>query len=193
VRFLEPFPVRRLAAICVVASCSYLALANYYAAMAQPDFSWGFGAPPPPAGAFAEAFLELPGALAGLPLIVEGLALRRDWVVKSGLVLGAAFFWYCAAWYADRARGMVSSERPPRVVAFYMSSLFVVSAAIFPLVALAGLNVGRHFCANGAPPYWADVLMYGIVMFWVSLGTFFAWRRFGQWRQQRRPLSILQG
>jgi hypothetical protein len=192
VRAIEPFPVRRLAAVCAAATCTYLALANHYAAMVQPDFfSLGFGAPPPPNGAFAEGFLELPGVLAGLPVIIGGSALGLDWVTHSGLILGATFFWYCAGWYADRARNIVNTETPPRVVAWYISTLAVISAVMFPVAALAGLNVGQHFCANGVPPYWSEVLTYGIVMSWVTVGTFFAWRRFRRWREQKRPPLVL--
>jgi hypothetical protein len=194
VRILEPFPVRRLAAVCAAVVCTYLAFADHYAALAQADsFNVGFGAPPPPAGQFVEAFLEVPGGVAGLPLIVEGLSSGRDWVVSAGLILGAAFFWYCAGSYVDRARGMVNSERPSRVVEFYMLSLLVVSTLLFPVTALAGFNVGIHSCAIGAVPFWAEVLMYGIFMFWVSLGTFFACRRVRGRLQRRWPVSIFPG
>jgi hypothetical protein len=187
---LEPFPVRRLAALCTAAGCTYLGLANHYAAMAQPDF-FGFGAPPPPNGAFVAGFLELPGVLAGLPIILSGSVLGLDWVTEIGQILGATLFWYCAAWYTDCSRNIAGVEKPPRFVVWYMSTLVVISAVIFPFVAVAGVNVGHHFCANGASPYWADVLMYGIVMFWVTVGTFFACHRFRRWREQKRPPLVL--
>ena len=192
-RALGPFPVRRIAAFGTAAACTYLGLANYYASMAQQDaYSWGFGAPPPPTSAFGEAFLAAPGLLAGLPLIITGAALGVDWLTHSGIVLGATFFWYCVGWYVDCARDMLDTDKPPRVISGYMSALVVVSAVIFPFAVLLGLNLGPHFCANGAPPYWSAVLMFGICMFWVTLGVFFGWRRFQRWRERRRASTVFQ-
>jgi hypothetical protein len=167
-----------------------LTIASHYQSIPDQDlYKWGFGAPPPPAEAFVEAFLAVPGVLAGLPIVIAGLALGLDWITRSGLVIGATFFWYCAGSYADWVRDMLDSPRPPRIVTGYMSALVVLSAVIFPFMVAMGFNVGRHFCANGVPPYWSELLMYGIQMFWVAQGTFFAWCRFRRGQQQKHPAS----
>jgi uncharacterized membrane protein YphA (DoxX/SURF4 family) len=186
VKTIGPLPVRRLAAVCAAASCSYLALASHY--QRTPQQYWGIGAPPPSAEAFVEAFLAVPGLLAGLPFLIAGLALGLHWLTSSGLVIGATFFWYCAGSYTDWVRDMLGSPRPPRIVTGYMLALVVLSAVGLPLWVAIGFKL-RPFCANGAPPYWSSVLMYGIQMFWVAVGTFFAWRRFRRWRQQKHPAA----
>jgi hypothetical protein len=132
---------------------------------------------------FVEAVLALPGVLVGLPVIIAGVVWDINWLTEGGLVLGATFFWYCAGWYADCSRGMVNSEKPPRVVA---------STVIFPIMTLAGWNVGQHYCANGTPPLWSELLMYGIGMSWVTFGTFFGLRRFRRWREQKRSPSVFR-
>ena len=185
-RIIRPFPVRRLAALCAATSCSYLELATYH--QRTPQDSWGIGAPPPPAEAFLGAFLAVPGLLAGLPLIMAGIALGLDWITRCGLVIGATFFWYCAGSYADWTRDVLDTPRLPRIVTGYMSALVVLSVVALPLWVAMGFNL-PPFCANGAPPYWSALLMYGILMFWVGLGTFFAWCRFRRWRQQKHPAS----
>jgi hypothetical protein len=83
-------------------------------------------------------------------------------------------------------------RKPPRVVAWYMSTLLVASTVIFPIMTLAGWNVGQHYCANGTPPLWAELLMYGIGMSWVTFGTFFGLRRFRRWREQKRSPSVFR-
>jgi hypothetical protein len=122
-------------------------------------------------------FLAFPGLLAVSPLIVGGLAFDRVWVSRVATTLGAAFFWYSVGCYVDCFR-LDENARPHRLVRAYISALFYLSAVLFPFIALAGTRVGNHACIVGAPPAWADLLGYGIVMFWVTLGTFFAWRRF---------------
>lgn len=87
---------------------------------------------------------------------------------------------------------MLNTDKPPRVIGGHMSALVGVSAVIFPFGVLLGLNVGSHVCANGAPPYRSAVLMYGIYMFWLTLGVFFGWSRFQRRRERRRPPSVVQ-
>ena len=191
-KVIEPFPVRRIAAISAAVLCSYLSVASHYHQIAQQDASgFGWGAPPPPVESFVEAALAIPGALAVLPIIVIGALAEDDLVTSGGIVLGAAFFWYCVGWYVDRDRTTLSTEDPPRIVVGYIQALRIASAILFPLGILAGLRVGNHFCANGVPPYWSELLNYGIFMSWVTLGTFFAWRRFrARWEQNHPAVRL---
>lgn len=191
-RHLHPIPVRRLAAISTALVCSYLDLAAHYGVSAQQNpYAWG--APPPPTESFFAAVLEVPGTLAGSPLIALGLVLDREWIAVAGLVLGATVFWYCVGWHFDFAQSLSDNERPPKIVRMYLSALVYLSAALFPLGCIACYNVGHHFCAVGAPSLWSELLTDGIVMSWITVGTFFAWRPY-QLRKENRnePRTLLE-
>jgi len=192
VKAIEPFPVRRLAAVFAAAGCSYLALASHHHHIIQERVvGVGFGAPPPPTETFAEAFLAVPGILSGLPIIIVGSTTQKGWITSTGVVLGTAFFWYCVGWYIDSVRATLNAPQPPRYVVGYMRALVILSTIIFPLGVLAGFGIGNHSCASGAPPAWSEPVMYGIVMSWVSVGTFFAWLRFRRrWEQKHPPVRL---
>jgi hypothetical protein len=190
-RRLGSVPVRWLAAVSAALLGSYLDLAAHYRVVAQEN-PYGWGAPPPPAESFFAAVLEVPGSLAGSPVIALGLFLDREWITMAGLILGATFFWYCVGWYFDVAQNLSDNERPPKIVQMHLSALVYLSAALFPFGCFACYNVGHHFCAVGVPPLWSELLTYGIVMSWLTLGTFFAWRRFQLRRENRhQPRTLL--
>lgn len=187
---IDRVPIRHIAAVLAVTICAYLSAASHYKAIAQQDpYSIGWGVPPPPSEVFAEALLATPGVLAGIPLIVMGATGELDWLTRTGVVLGAGFFWYCVGWYVDWSRDL-SPEPPPKIVAGYMRALTVVAAILFPLGVLAGFNVGSHVCAVGAPPAWSELVGYSILMFWISLGTFFTWLRFQARRNPNDPSHL---
>jgi hypothetical protein len=175
---IEPFPLRRIASLSAGLACAYLSAASHYKAIAQQDFSsaiqWGI--PAPPLESFAEGFLAIPGVLAGLPVIILGTISHIDWITSMGLCLGAAFFWYCAGWYIDSVRPGLQADQPPRFATIYMTLLAVGSLSLLPVGMLAGLNVGNHYCLVNMPPYWSEILGYGILMFWLTIGAFFGWR-----------------
>jgi hypothetical protein len=178
-----PIPVRYAAALGAATVCACLAIMLHYQTPGvQENEGFMIGAPAPPPVYFAEAFLVIPGAVAGLPLAVTGAILEREWLAQTGLVLGATFFWYCVGRHIDSNRGALLSEKAPPIVRWYMSALIGTSVVLFPLSILAGLRLGVHSCANGAYPYWVDLLSYGILMFWITVGTYFGWRR----RQARK-------
>jgi hypothetical protein len=134
------------------------------------------GTPPPPLAVFPEAFLAVPGVLASLPVTLAGMILDLDWLSHLGLVLGAVFFWYCAGWCVDSAH--LDEGSVPLVVRWYLKAVIVLSVILFPLFVLGGLNLGVHSCMDGVPPYWVEVVSYGILMFWITIGSYFAWRGF---------------
>jgi len=134
--------------------------------------------PPPPPSFFVEGFLVTPGILAGCPFILAGLLFGVDWLTQLGLILGAAVFWYCAGWQLDAAQTNVRSDDPPTLVRWYLMGVRVLSLIVLPFGLLAGFNLGVHYCANGVPPYWVELLSYAVLMVWVTLGTFFTWLRF---------------
>jgi hypothetical protein len=182
---LKPLPIRRIVAVALVALCICLAFANHYDSVIaeQAPADWGFGAPPPPLGQFLEAFLVMPGTPAGLPVMVIGWSHGPDWLVDLGLILGAAFFWYAVAWYVDWSRGATDTDKAPKLVRAYLSTLQVLSVLVFPLVVCEGFSIGRHFCASGVPPLWAEQVMFGIMMTWVTIGAFFACHNFRKKRE----------
>ena len=176
---MKAFPVRRLLTIGIVAICVSLAISNHYTKISQgPKNEFCVGAPPPAAGAFPEAILVTPGTIAALPLILLGSTLESGFFLQGAMILGAAFFWYCVGWVIDCALGLVPRETPPRFVTLHLRVLSVASAVLFPFGLLRGLQVGNHFCANHKPPYWSELLMYGIGMVWISLGASFELLRF---------------
>ena len=189
-KIIDRVPVRHIVAVFALTACAYLSAASHYKAIAQQDpHGIGWGVPPPPSEAFAEALLATPGALAGLPLIVMGTTGEFDWLTWTGFVLGAGFFWYCVGCYVDWSRDL--SPKPlPKIAGGYMRALTVVAATLFPLGVLAGFNVGSHACAVGAPPGWSEFVEYCILMFWISLGTFFTWRRFQARRGHNDPSHL---
>jgi len=176
---MKPFPVRRLLTIAMVAICVSLAISNHYSKFSQgPENEFCFGAPPPAAGAFPEAILVAPGTIAVFPLMLLGSTLESGFCLQGAMILGAAFFWYCVAWVIDCALGLVPRETPPRFVTLHMRVLSVAGAVLFPFGLARGLQVGTYFCANNKPPYWSELLMYGIGMVWISLGASFELLRF---------------
>ena len=181
-------PIRYVAAMAAAAVCACLAISMHNQAPTQQDYAGiAIEAPPPPITQFAEAFIVIPGVLAGLPLALSGALLGIEWITQIGLILGAAFFWYCVGWHVDSTRDVFRSEKPPAIVRWYLSALMIVSVILLPFGVLVGLNLGVHSCANGVPPYWVELLSYGILMFWVTLGMFFGWLRFRARREQRHP------
>ncbi len=149
-------------------------------------------APPPPSPYFPEAFLVIPGALAGSPLALAGAIMEREWLTQIGLVLGAAVFWYCVGWHIDSARGVLKSERAPVIVRWYLSAVIVLSVILLPIDIFAGINLGVHSCANGVPPHWVELVGYGIVTFWVAIGCYFGWQRFRAGREHEDSLVSLR-
>jgi hypothetical protein len=185
VKIIDRIPVRHVAAILAASACAYLCSISHYKAIAQQDpHSIWLGAPPPPVEAFIETFLAAPGFLAGLPFIVAGSLGDLAWLVSVGVAFGAGFFWYCVGWYIDCSYTALPMQ-PPKVIGGYMRALGLVSAILFPLGILAGFSSGNG-CAIGRPPGWAVLLEYGILMFWISLGAFFSWRRFQARRATHR-------
>ena len=186
VKARRPIPVRYVLAIGVASACLCLAIALHYEATnAPPNDGRMIGAPPPPPESFVEAFLVIPGILAGLPLSLAGALFEREWLAQTGLILGATVFWYCIGWHIDLVRGAVGTESPPRLMRWYISASVTTSMVLFPICALVGTRVGVHYCANGVPPYWAELLDYGILMFWITIGTYLGWLRWRAKREQR--------
>lgn len=123
-----------------------------------------------------------------------GSTLESGFFLQGAMILGAAFFWYCVGWVIDCALGLVPRETPPRFVTLHMRGLRVAGAILFPFGLLRGLQVGNYFCANNKPPYWSELLMYGIGMVWISLGASFELLRFLRSRTSgtSRPESKLR-
>src|SRR5438309_5668404 len=116
-RPISLIPMRFVLAIAIAVLCGCLAVALHYeAAVYPPNDGFMIVAPPPPPASFLEAFLVIPGALAGSPLALPGAILEREWLTQIGLVLGAAVFWYCIGWHIDSARGVLKSEKAPVMV-----------------------------------------------------------------------------
>jgi hypothetical protein len=193
VRKVWTIPIRYVAALTAAGVCACLAIAIHAQPPMQPDYQ-GFeiGAPPPPITQFAEAFLVIPGVLAGLPVALTGAVLGIEWITQLGLVLGAAFFWYCVGWHVDSIRDPSSSESPPAIVRWYLSALMILSIVLLPFGVLVGLKLGVHSCANGVPPYWVELLSYGISMFWITLGPFFGWLHLRERREQKQLPGIFR-
>lgn len=191
---VRTIPVRFAAALGMAGVCICLVIAAHHQRALQKDYvsTMPFGAPPPPAVEFAEAFVAIPGVLAGLPLVIAGGILGFDSIVQTGMILGAAFFWYCIGWQVDYAHAEGNIGEPPVFVRWYLSALIILSVIFLPLGVLAGLNLGVHSCAVGVPPYWAEVLSYGIVMFWLTIGAYFGWLRWRVRREQTRPTTYMQ-
>ncbi len=188
--------MRFVVALGMAALCGSLAVALHYqnaAIAAQPSDGFMIEAPPPPSPYFPEAFLVIPGALAGSPLALAGAIMEREWLTQVGLVLGAAVFWYCVGWQIDSARGVLKSERAPVMVRWYLSAMIVLSVILLPFGVLAGFSLGVHVCANEVfYPYWADVVGYGILMFWITVGCYFGWQRFRAGRKHKDSLVSLR-
>jgi hypothetical protein len=134
----------------------------------------------------------MPGVLAGLPLVILGATFDHEWLTQTGLVLGDAFFWYCIGWQIDCTRGLVQTDERPRIVRWYLSAMTVASIIFLPFDILAGINLGVHSCAVGIPPYWAELVGYGIVTFWITIGCYFGWLRFRDSRKQRYSLILFK-
>lgn len=191
-RPIEPIPVRRAMAFGITAFCAWLAAIVHFQSVSYlaSDLLWV--APPPPIASFPEGFLVMPGVLAGLPLVILGATLDQELLTQTGLVLGAGFFWYCIGWQIDSTRGLVEGDQRPLIVRWYLSALTVVSIILLPFDILAGINLGVHSCANGVPPYWVELVGYGIVTFWITIGCYFGWLRFRNARKQGYPLISLK-
>ena len=188
---MRPVPLRNIIATTAAILCIVLAISNYYAEQIQNDegAEWMIGAPPPPLGVFPQAALTFPGYLIAIPLLILGSAFEAAWPAAVGMVVGAVFFWYCVGWTIDCARGATDKDNPPKYVLFYFSILRCASSAIFPFALLAGFNVGNHFCANGARPFWSDLLLYGIGMIWITIGASFTWQKFLE-KRKTKPISL---
>ncbi len=191
---MRPFRVRYYLAATIFAISIGLAISNQYAQIANQK-AWnniGFGAPAHRYGTFLEEILTLPGFLAGLPLIIAGIVVESNWFAEGGLILGAAMFWHCVGWYVDCARGAAAKEQPPKILVIHLRILMIASVILFPVGLLIGMKVGDYFCADGKPPFWADLLSYGIFMAWITLGVFFAWTKFRQMNKPGLPLLIFR-
>lgn len=191
-RPIEPTPVRRALGFGITAICGWLAALVHFQSVSYLASSLLWVAPPPPIASFPEGFLVMPGVLAGLPLVVLGATCDHEWLTQTGLVLGAGFFWYCVGWKIDVTRGLVQTEDEPIIVRWYLLALIGVSIILLPFDILAGINLGVHSCANGIPPYWAELVGYGIVTFWIAMGCYFGWLRFRDARKQRYFLTSLK-
>jgi hypothetical protein len=186
VKIIDRVSVRHIMAVLATSASGYLSAVSHYKEIAQQDpYSIGFGTPPPPVEAFIEAFIAAPGILAGLPFIVAGGLSDVAWLVNLGVAFGAGFFWYCVGWYVDCSHS-ASPIQPPKIIRGFMRALTIVAAVLFPLGILAVFSSGNG-CAFGRPPHWVVSLEYGILMFWISLGAFFTWRRFQARRAMHRP------
>lgn len=190
----QPIPVRHVAAFGITTLCGWLAALVHIQAVSYPTSEPLLIAPPPPAASFPQAFLVMPGVLAGSPLALLGAIFEREWLMQTGLVLGSGFFWYCVGWRVDSARGILTAEKAPVIVRWYLSALIMVSIILLPFGIIAGLRLGIHSCAVGVPPYWVELVGYGMVMFWVTLGCFFGWQRYRSGRNRNDSvLSLWMG
>jgi hypothetical protein len=189
---MKPAPLRHLVAIGIGAMCIALAISNHYAGVARQNASsdFIFQTPFPPDGVFLEGALAFHGLISGLPLIIAGAEHESEWLLECGQILGAIFFWYCVGWWVDCVRGSVERDTPPRFVLIHLRALRVISVVLFPLGLIEGMRVGEEgWCANGKPPFLAELLIYGIGMAWISVGTWFAWQKFRESRRVSiRPL-----
>jgi len=189
---MQPIPTRHVLAFGILGICGWLAVLLHFQSVSYLEGDLLWVAPPPPIASFPEGFLVMPGVLAGLPLIALGATLNHEWLTQAGLVLGAAFFWYCIGWQLDCMRGLVRTDERPRIVRWYLSALIVVGIILLPFDILAGINLGVHSCAVGIPPHWAELLGYAIVTFWITIGCYFGWLRFRDSRKQRYSLISLK-
>jgi hypothetical protein len=183
---MKPVRLRHLLAIAIAIICTGLAISNHATEVSRQDAENGvieWGAPPPPMGAFPEAILATPGYLAALPLMIIAGVFESSWPFQFSLVLGAIFFWYCVGWWIDCVRGAVDRDTPPRFVLIHFSALRIVSVVLFPIFLLEGFRVGDYFCANGKPPFWSEMLMYGVAMVWITIGASFALQKFRESRK----------
>jgi len=191
----RPVSLRFLVAFGIAALCGGLAVALHYqtaSTVSQASDGFMIGAPPPPPAFFPESFFVIPGVLAGLPLALPGAILGLEWLTQTGLVLGAAVFWYCVGWHVDSARAILRAEKPPAMVRWYLSAVIVICIILLPFAIVAGLNLGVHSCANGANPYWVDLVGYGILMFWITVGSYFGWLRLQARREQKHSFISLE-
>jgi hypothetical protein len=185
-------PMRYLAAILAAVLSGTLAVVVHYESVELPTTDgMMIATPPPPAATFPEAFLVIPGVLAGLPLVLTGAILELEWVTQIGLILGAIFFWYCIGWQVDCVGGSLK-PKPPRIVRWYLSALVLLSIVSLPFGVLAGVNLGVHSCASGVPPYWVELVSYGILMFWITIGVYFGWMRFQARKAEKHPSAIFR-
>jgi hypothetical protein len=145
---------------------------------------WGF-APPPPIGVYVREAIVVPGVLAALPFLVVAILFESEFVARICLVVGAAFFWYALFWYADRARGLIKSNTPPKHISMYLMVARVGSLILLPFIAWRGFSLGVHYCAYGVPPYWSEVAMYGIVLVWATVGSYYAWTSYTDRHRER--------
>ncbi len=190
---MRSLPLRHIIPVAVIAICIALSVSNHYTKL-LPEYSddtFGFGAPPPPPGAFPQALLLAPGVIVALPVIIVGAVAESNWIVSTGMILGGAFFWHCVGWAIDCSRGVGGRETPPRFVSIHFRVLSVISTLLFPLGLLVGFRVGSYYCAVGKPPYWSEMLMFGIQMTWISIGAAFTMIRFLRRRQEKIGLPSL--
>ena len=189
---MRPIPLRQTIALVVAVICIALSISNHVTEVSQQDAQTGvvgFGAPPPPMGAFPYEILATPGLLVAAPLMIVAAMFTSSWPFQFAIIFGAAFFWYCVGWWIDCIRGAVERDTPPRFVLIHFSALRIASAVLFPLFVFAGFRVGDYFCVVDKPPFWSEMLMYGIQMVWITIGASFAWWKFRESR--KNPVSCL--
>jgi hypothetical protein len=178
---MRPISLRHLLAIAIAITCTILAISNHDAEVSRQDAQNGFiewGAPPAPTGAFLEPILATPGLLVAAPLMLVAAVFESSWPLQFALVFGTTFFWYCVGWWIDCVRGAVEGDTPPKFVRIHFSALRIVSVVLFPIFLLEGFRVGNYFCAIGKPPFWSEMLLYGIAMVWITIGAWFAGKKF---------------
>lgn len=190
---MQTVPLRRIVPVGIAGLCCWFAaVLHFEAATLAPSNGLLIGAPPPPTAAFPEAFLVIPGAFAGSPLALTGAIFDIEWLTQTGLIFGACFFWYCVAWHIDSARGILQDKAPPAIARRYLSAMITISVILLPLGILSGLKLGVHSCANGVPPYWVELVDYGMVMLWITIGCYFGWLRYRAARRARESFISLR-
>jgi hypothetical protein len=87
-------------------------------------------------------------------------------------------------------QGLGRARYASQIRLIHLRALRVISVVLFPLGLIEGMRVGEEgWCANGKPPFLAELLIYGIGMAWISVGTWFAWQKFRESRRVSiRPL-----
>jgi hypothetical protein len=185
---MKRIPARYLAGFLTAVLCVLLTIDSHSVRVSESQsMGWDWTAPPPPPSSFLKAFLAAPGVVAGLPLIIAGGLLRNDYLIQAGVTAGAAFFWYALMWYLDCARGLTKSDKPPRHIRAYVTTLKFASVILMPLAIWRGFRLGDRWCAFGAPPMWSEMVMYGIVLGWLTTGTYFTWASI---RDRRRARDV---
>ncbi len=133
-----------------------------------------------------EWILFLPGAILTFPVLSFAESHALPWLNDLGWVIGGALFWFCVG--SEIETGLAERRQPLRVRA-YMKTLRLLSLLALPFALLAGLRLGQHYCAVGAPEGWVEIVSYGIVMFWIALGCYSFFMRRAE-KRRGLPVSI---